>query len=342
MNNAVKAILNEYENRRNRAFADAESRKRDAYSRIPELESIDEEISRFGLKYGRDVLVSADDSASLHLKSLASALDELKNRKKSLLKKAGLPEDYYAVRYSCPVCRDTGYTGDISSPERCACFRQQLINAAYSQSNIAAIELENFDSFNEALFSVVADEKTHGTKLSPRENILDIRDRCLKFIETFDQPGGNSLCFIGQAGTGKTFMCSCIAKELIGMGKTVLYQTSPMLFNIINEYKFRSFNNGNGSENNIYRDIFNADLLIIDDLGAEPASQSRYSDLFTIINTRILNNVKKSCRTIISTNLGPKEILETYTDRVASRIIGHFDVYKFIGEDIRKIKKSLS
>jgi DNA replication protein DnaC len=41
----------------------------------------------------------------------------------------------------------------------------------------------------------------------------------------------------------------------------------------------------------------------------------------------------------ISSNIEINKIYEYYTERVASRIIGSFAIYRFAGEDIRKIKK---
>ena len=59
------------------------------------------------------------------------------------------------------------------------------------------------------------------------------------------------------------------------------------------------------------------------------------SILFDILNTRILN--EKS--TIISSNLSLNTLEKKYTDRVASRIIGNFEVMRFLGNDIRIAKK---
>jgi hypothetical protein len=46
------------------------------------------------------------------------------------------------------------------------------------------------------------------------------------------------------------------------------------------------------------------------------------------------------CKTIISTNIDIKKIYQYYDERVGSRIVGNFDIYKFAGDDIRKYKAS--
>ena len=86
---------------------------------------------------------------------------------------------------------------------------------------------------------------------------------------------------------------------------------------------------------NIYKSILESDLLIIDDLGTESLNSMKLSELFTIINTRILNLNNKITKTIISTNLNINDIFRNYEERIGSRIVGHYDLYYFICEDLR-------
>ena len=113
---------------------------------------------------------------------------------------------------------------------------------------------------------------------------------------------------------GKTFMSNCIASELLKKGKTVLYQTAPILLESVIDYKMNR--QKNSSLDNIYESYLNVDLLIIDDLGTESLNSMKLSELFTILNTRILNLNKKITKTIISTNLGIKGIFNNYEERI--------------------------
>ena len=61
----------------------------------------------------------------------------------------------------------------------------------------------------------------------------------------------------------------------------------------------------------------------------------KLSELFTILNTRILNLNNKVTKTIISTNLDINDIFRIYEERIGSRIIGYYDIYRFFGEDLR-------
>ena len=131
---------------------------------------------------------------------------------------------------------------------------------------------------------------------------------------------------------GKTFMSNCIACELLKKGKTVLYQTAPVLLESVIDFKMNKQKN---SMEDINKSILDVDLLIIDDLGTETLNSMKLSELFTIINTRILNLNNKITKTIISTNLSIKDIFNNYEERIGSRIAGYYDIYYFFGDDLR-------
>ena len=118
-----------------------------------------------------------------------------------------------------------------------------------------------------------------------------------KFVTNFDSPEEKNLMFLGPTGLGKTFLSNCIAKEILDSGKTVLYQTAPVMLDSIIKSKFEK------NSSPILEHILNVDLLIIDDLGTETMNSMKFTELFTIINTRLLNQTAKITKTIISTNM---------------------------------------
>ena len=61
----------------------------------------------------------------------------------------------------------------------------------------------------------------------------------------------------------------------------------------------------------------------------------KFSELFTILNSRLLNHNGKSTKTIISTNLGINNLSEMYGERIVSRLIGNYNICYFFGEDLR-------
>ena len=137
---------------------------------------------------------------------------------------------------------------------------------------------------------------------------------------------------LGQQVYGKSFMSNCIASELLKKGKTVIYQTAPVLLESVIDFKM---NRQKNLGNDFYQSILDCDLLIIDDLGTESLNSMKLSELFTILNTRILNLNNKITKTIISTNLDLNDIFRIYEERIGSRIIGYYDIYRFFGEDLR-------
>ena len=164
-----------------------------------------------------------------------------------------------------------------------------------------------------------------------------IKEKVKNFIDNFDDPEEKNLIFTGTTGVGKTYLTNCIANEVLKLGKTVLYQTAPVMFDEINDAKF-------GRENarfDLYENILNVDLLIIDDLGTEKITDTKITELFTIINTRLLNQNHKITKTIISTNLNVDELFKTYTTRIGSRLAGNYRFLRFFGDDLRfkKAKK---
>ena len=61
----------------------------------------------------------------------------------------------------------------------------------------------------------------------------------------------------------------------------------------------------------------------------------KFSELFTLLNTRLLNQNNKITKTIISTNLSLDDLESKYGDRIISRFIGNYNVCYFFGDDIR-------
>ncbi len=326
-------IALEYEKKRNRALLEVEKRKNDIYERYPELRSIDEQQRQEGVTLTKAVLHSDKNTAEEYIETLDKKICELKKAKHQLLAKLGILPDELEPVFECNVCKDTGFI-EKSNGKMCACYRQRLLNLSYRQSNLELLTIENFQTFNAELYAHGGDHERYGINISPRENILRIKEKCLDFIKRFDGPKEKNLLFTGDTGVGKTFLSNCIAKELLDKGKTVIYQTSPRLLDLIMNYKMR-FDRQDTFDSDEYNSLFEVDLLIIDDLGAEGLNTSRFSELFTIINTRLLTQQSKCSKTILSTNLSLEKMNEYYDDRTMSRILGEFYICKFFGDDIR-------
>jgi len=329
MNNAILTnILKDYERKRLIAEKDLEKRKNKLYSENTRLEEIDTELSKIGIATAKSLIMSNNSEA---LEDLNKKVDILKAEKSEILKKLNLPSDYLLPNYSCKQCNDTGYITKEYNSTMCNCLKQEIFNVEYNKSNIANLEKQNFDNFSLDIYSDKPDFEKYNSEISPRENIELIKNICLNFINNFDDPNEKNLLFTGTTGVGKTFLSSCIAKEIIDKGKTVLYQTAPIMLDTIIDYKF----NKNNVSDTTYKNILEVDLLIIDDLGTESMNNIKFAELFNIINTRLLNQNNKSLKTIISTNLGLPMLNKTYGERITSRLVGNYNICRFFGEDLR-------
>ena len=323
---AFKEIMRSYEADRDLAANLLQERKQEIYRRLPRVQEIDNEISRTSIRVAKQILTSGSN-AKLLLEELQHYSKALKEEKERLLAENGIPESYFTDIYRCLLCKDTGH---ISHTERCQCLKQRLINKYYDLSNIKGLlEAENFDTFDLRYYSQ-AENPSEG--LSPQRNIQIIYQTAMKFVEEFDRSFQN-LLFYGDTGLGKTFLCNCIAKDLLDKGHTVLYVTAPRIFKLVEDYRF----NRDDMEDQDYAidAVTDVDLLILDDLGAEFSTIVTSAALFDIMNQRLL--AKKA--TVISTNLSPDEFETHYSDRIVSRFLGHYKMSKFFGDDIRAKKK---
>lgn len=319
----IREILISYQKKRDKAESDLELRKNDVYSQIPEFKKLDDEISKVGLQLAKLVLQNPSNRENIILES-KKKMDELKSQKKELLTKYKVPNGYLEIQHDCNICKDKGF---LDNGHKCNCLKQEIINEAYKMSNISRmLEKENFTTLDTSIFS---SEKDPESNISPQQNMLQIVSICESFILDFDKDNGENLLFYGDTGLGKTFMCNCIAKSLLDKGHLVIYQTAFKMFEIIEDYKFKNADSNISKEN--YENLFDCDLLIIDDLGTELTNSFTNSELFNILNTRLLSGKK----TIISTNLSPMQLGSNYAQRIFSRIFDRFKMVKFIGKDLR-------
>ncbi len=183
------------------------------------------------------------------------------------------------------------------------------------------------------VFLLIADTLIPIPGFPQAEKLTSVVDHCHYFINNFDKTFDN-LLFYGRAGTGKTFLINCIAKELIEKSYSVIYLSAVQLFDLLADYSFKR------SNTTIYRQIsfdelLRCDLLIIDDLGTEMSNSFTESSLFDCLNERLIH--QKS--TIISTNFSLQELQQKYEERIFSRTAGNYTPLKIFGDDIRIKKK---
>lgn len=329
VNNAtLQEILRKYDEKQLRATYDLEIRKKNLYTKIPRLKEIENELNSCAIETAKSILLTVKRTYTIEDFEKKVAL--LKSERLKLLEKDGKDLNYLLPIYECSKCNDTGYIQQNGQTSMCSCLKQQILNIEYNNSNIGNLDRENFKKFNINLYSDKIDEKKYNSNISPRDNIKIIGKEAKKFIKNFDNPSEKNLLFSGETGLGKTFLSNCIVAELLSQGKTVLYQTAPvMLDTLINELFSKNV------DNTFSKNLLTVDLLVIDDLGTETMNSMKFTELYKIINTRLLNQNGKITKTIISTNLDLQGLFRTYDERLVSRFIGNYNIYRFFGDDIR-------
>lgn len=324
-NPILSDLLTQYEQKRLNHVRDAENRKTKLYLENPKLQEIDDKLNSISINCAKEILKSNSPKV---LDELKKEIEILKKEKEALLKSINIPKDYLDIKYDCDICKDTGYVFENGSSVMCNCLKQNIYNLEYNQNNI---DNQTFDNFNINLFSDKVNEKKYNSNISPRENIIDIKKAAENFILNFDNSTTKNLIFTGGTGLGKTFISNCIINELLKKGNTVMYQTAPvMLDNLISDLFAKPENQAG-----ISKSLLSVDLLVIDDLGTETMNDIKFTELFNIINTRLLHSSNSTTKTIISTNLNMKNLSQKYDERIVSRFGGYYNICRFFGDDIR-------
>ncbi len=303
----LKIIANEYEDLRLRNEQMAADRQARIFKELPACRELHDQMISLSMEhalqsaYGKPV-----NEAEYH-----AQMKDIRLKKEKLLTDAGYPADYLDPIYRCPICRDKGYVDG----EPCVCMKERRIEALYQQSGI-------HDFLQTNNFSTLSSRYYEGEDLIRFEKAVQ---SCHKMIDHFEVQKDN-LLFYGTVGCGKSFLSGCVAKELLDKGYSVLYFSGIAFFDELHQ----------NSLYNSVQDLYNYDLVIIDDLGAEMTNSFVTTALFSFLNERAL----RQKATIISTNLNLSEIRDRYSDRIASRIVESFQLLRLSGPDIR-IRKRL-
>ncbi len=307
------------ENIRAMSLAEDDRRHHVAYQRAPELRDIDDRLrALIGELVSAAMGGEGRAPEEIHRESL-----ELHARRAELLVEHGLPTDWLDGAWACPKCRDTGSV----EGHTCACVLK-LYEEERARDLSALLKLgeESFETFDLSYYSDKPDE----TGAVPRKQMDEVFGFCRDYANNFGKNSVN-LLFRGGTGLGKTFLSACIARVVSEKGFSVVYETVVDAMAAYEDQRFR----GSAEAEEKIRRLQTCDLLILDDLGTEMVRDFTRSALYTLINARLLSGKQ----TIVSTNLTPEELENTYTPQITSRLQGEYQDLPFVGQDIRRLRK---
>src|SRR6266849_5268361 len=171
----------------------------------------------------------------------------------------------------CPFCDDTGWRRveevGVSRVVRCDCWREQVGQKRLAEANIPKryqhCTLANFAAYNETLEKAVAQAR--------------------RVAEAFPV-AGKGLLLEGQPGVGKTHLAVAVLKQIIQQsGARGLFYDTRDLLRIIRSTYDQSIRT---TELEVLGPVMRADLLVLDDLGAEKTSEWVEETMNLIVNTR--------------------------------------------------------
>ena len=301
-------------------------REKNAREERRRREEVAEKDPRIGelMQKRHEMILSSVRSAFEQVQTgdLEAIMRDYNRRIRELLKENGFPENYLEPVYACELCRDTGYVGEIRKTE-CVCMKKK---AAQLTDRVTS-EGQTFECFDETVFPEIPVDSSNTTQ---RRLMRVIRTVCEKYADNFPNQQPKDLLLYGGSGLGKTFLLSCIFQRVLEPGYNAECVTAYDMQAVLRRAYFAGTNEADS--------LFNAELLLVDDLGMEPLMENVTAvQLYNLLNERR----RAGLPTVFSSNLTMQDIKTRYTERVSSRLLDaeQCRVLHLLGKDIRLIRK---
>ncbi|BAD42242.1 putative chromosome replication initiation protein [Symbiobacterium thermophilum IAM 14863] len=295
------------------------------FARIPRLAEIKALQAEIGLDLAR-LYLKRPTRFKMTFEELRDWSLRLSREREELLRQHGIDPRELEVHWDCPKCQNTGWIRDteagetVAPPRKCSCLIQEEIEDLYRVAGLTGpLREHTFDRFDLTVYPAEC-----------RKHMAGVRDYCRRFAEAVAEGRcRTSLLLQGAVGLGKTFLASAIGNYVIAARRSVLYFTLAEFVDLIRAEKFEDGEDARASA----QWLLEADLVILDDLGAEKVTEFVAQELFNLINLRL----NRQMPMVVSTNLRASELFDTYGERIASRLLYGFEALTLEGEDVRRV-----
>lgn len=152
------------------------------------------------------------------------------------------------------------------------------------------------------------------------------------YAKNFSLDSPRNLLFQGEYGLGKSHLAVAISKNLIYLGYSCIFVTTPKL---LTKLKATFNKKSEITEDQILTALENVDCLVLDDIGAESIRKDDQGESWALDKFFEIIDSRQGRHTIYTTNLNSVELVRKYSPRNYSRMMKDTEVIKFDGEDGR-------
>lgn len=213
-----------------------------------------------------------------------------------------IPAPYTSPKATCPICKGKGYLRadvpfghpNFGKPIACECKERERAERRRLQLH----ELSNLNELKKKTFENFIPD------VSPA--VHEAFDEARRYAE---DPDG-WLLLIGKVGSGKTHLAAAIANRSLARGSLVLFSTAA---DLLDHLRIAFLPSATEVYDQVFIKMREAELLVIDDLGAEKSSPWANEKLFQLLNYRYNYNMP----TVITSNVSG---LQGIDERIRSRL----------------------
>lgn len=254
--------------------------------------------------------------------------------------------------HECIVIAGKALVWWLNQPQRCDCAkavefwkRWDAKQEELRKAQAIAEEQEQKRQKIEAILGRSGIKKRYLSRSFENFIVNDVNRKAYEIAKSYvdnwqeNKDKGEGLYFEGTCGTGKTHLAVAIAMKLINQGVPVICKTSiDLLASIKQSYERDSTVN----EEDIIEAYNTVDLLVIDDLGKERATEWSVPILYRIINDRYENMLP----TVITTNYNTDDLIDKLNasndnekaEAIISRFKGSASCVTMAWEDYRRMR----